>query len=71
MEKNLIEILEPLTEDDVKVQYCDGTNCLHDCPPIGPCPQNITSLISKKGTGVYCGKNKNRRGFQVFWNGRK
>lgn len=31
----------------------------------------ITSLISKKGTGVYCGKNKNRRGFQVFWNGRK
>ena len=28
MEKNLIEILEPLTEDDVKVQYCDGTNCI-------------------------------------------
>ena len=31
----------------------------------------ITSLISKKGTGVYRGKNKNRRGFKVFWKRRK
>ena len=31
----------------------------------------ITSLISKKGTGVYCEKIKNRRGFQVFWKRRK
>lgn len=31
----------------------------------------IASLISKKGTGVYCEKIKNRRGFQVFWKRRK
>ncbi|MBQ6995092.1 MAG: hypothetical protein IJN64_11485 [Lachnospiraceae bacterium] len=35
MEKNILETLEPLTEDDVKVQYCDRKDCLHDCPPIG------------------------------------
>lgn len=47
MEKNLIEILEPLTADDVKVQYCDGAHCLFDCPPIGPGP-NCGSLLTTK-----------------------
>lgn len=47
MEKKILEILEPLTEDDVKVQYCDGANCLYDCPPIGPGP-NCGSLLTTK-----------------------
>lgn len=29
------ENLAPLTEDDVKVQHCDGADCMYDCPPIG------------------------------------
>lgn len=39
------ENLAPLTEDDVKVQYCDGADCMHDCPPFGH-GDNCGSLLS-------------------------
>lgn len=33
MEKEILNELEPLEEFDIKVQYCDSGDCLHDCPP--------------------------------------
>ncbi|WP_164473174.1 hypothetical protein [Clostridium sp. E02] len=42
-----IDALEPLEDQDIKVQYCDGSDCLHDCPPIGP-GANCGSLLSTK-----------------------
>lgn len=46
MEKIDITQLEPLSEDDVKVQYCDPSKCMFDCPPY--LPNECGPLLSKK-----------------------